>query len=84
MVPQLGEPADAGIMQLDEAGSSMDAITRGTMDEIKMLLNIIAMLTVLGALVALRNQFLGLFPEIGCDRYLWNACSVFWLRLWSG
>lgn len=65
MVPQIGEPTDAGIVQLNEATSGMDAITRGTMDGVKLLLNIIAMLIVLVALVALCNQGLGLFPEIG-------------------
>ena len=35
------------------------------MDGIQLLLNIIAMLIVLVALVALCNNFLGLFPEIG-------------------
>jgi len=68
MVPQIGEPTAAGMIQLNEATSSMDAIARGTMDGIKLLLNIIAMLIVLVALVALCNQFLGFLPEIGGDQ----------------
>jgi concentrative nucleoside transporter, CNT family len=42
--------------------STMDAITRGTMDGIKLLINIIAMLVVLVALVSLFNQLLALIP----------------------
>ncbi|MDT8421408.1 MAG: nucleoside transporter C-terminal domain-containing protein [Desulfuromonadales bacterium] len=65
MVPQLGDPTDAAGIELTRATSSMDAITQGTLDGVKLLLNIIAMLIVLVALVALCNQFLGLFPDIG-------------------
>lgn len=42
--------------------STMDAITRGTMDGVKLLINIIAMLVVLVALVSLINQLLGFIP----------------------
>jgi len=42
--------------------STMDAITRGTMEGIKLLINIIAMLVVLVALVSLVNQLLALIP----------------------
>jgi len=45
--------------------SAMDAITRGTLDGLTLLLNIAAMLLVLVALVALVNAGLGLLPEIG-------------------
>jgi concentrative nucleoside transporter, CNT family len=44
--------------------SSMDAITRGTLNGLSLFLNIIAMLLVLVALVALANIMLGLLPEI--------------------
>jgi len=43
----------------------MDAITKGTISGLELLLNIIAMLVVLVALVSLLNLILGLFPEIG-------------------
>lgn len=65
LVPQLGESTAAGSIQLNRATSSMDAITRGTLEGVKLLLNIIAMLIVLVALVALCNQLLGLLPELG-------------------
>ncbi|AVM74794.1 NupC/NupG family nucleoside CNT transporter [Magnetospirillum gryphiswaldense] len=44
--------------------SSMDAVVRGTADGIGLLINIIAMLIVLVALVALANGLLALLPEI--------------------
>ena len=45
--------------------SSMDAIVTGTLDGLRLLLNIVAMLVVLVALVHLANGILGLLPEIG-------------------
>src|SRR5438445_12166118 len=50
------------------ASSTMDAITRGTAAGLELLLNIIAMLLVLVALVYLANATLGLLPEIGGAR----------------
>ena len=44
--------------------SSFDALTRGTMDGLQLLLSIIAMLLVFVALVSLVNQLLALAPEI--------------------
>jgi len=47
-----------------EYQSSMDAVTRGTFEGLQLLLNIMAMLIVMVALVALANIVLALFPEI--------------------
>ena len=47
-----------------EARSPMDAITRGTLSGMTLLINIIAMLVVFVALVHLFNMVLGLFPEM--------------------
>lgn len=47
-----------------EYQSSMDAVTRGTFEGLQLLLNIIAMLVVMVALVALVNIILGLFPDV--------------------
>lgn len=44
--------------------SSMDAVVRGTADGVGLLINIIAMLIVLVALVALANGLLALLPEM--------------------
>ncbi len=53
-----GEP------EIHYAGS-MDAITRGTSEGLGLYLNVIAMLIVLVALVALANSVLSLLPDIG-------------------
>lgn len=55
IVPPAGE-ATTGQMELrSEATSSMDAVTRGTLEGAQLLLNIVAMLVVFVALVALVN-----------------------------
>jgi CNT family concentrative nucleoside transporter len=46
------------------ATSSMDALTRGTVDGVQLLINIVAMLLVLVALVSLANQILALLPQV--------------------
>jgi CNT family concentrative nucleoside transporter len=46
------------------AESTMDAIVRGTAAGLELLLNIVAMLIVLVALVALANSILGLLPQV--------------------
>jgi concentrative nucleoside transporter, CNT family len=43
----------------------MDAVTRGTLEGVELLINIVAMLIVLVALVALANSLLGLLPSWG-------------------
>lgn len=47
------------------ASSTMDAIVKGTSSGLQLLLNIVAMLLVLVALVYLANAILGILPEIG-------------------
>ncbi len=57
--------AGAGNADLrSEASSAMDAITRGTLDGVSLLINIVAMLVVFVALVALVNLLLGLLPAV--------------------
>lgn len=63
LVPQQGLPTDGAIVKLEEVHSSMDAIVSGTLEGIMLLLNIIAMLIVLVALVALVNQAFALLPN---------------------
>ncbi len=65
MVPPVGAPTAGALDATQEAKSSMDAIARGTIDGLALLLNIIAMLIVLIALVTLANLALGLLPDIG-------------------
>jgi CNT family concentrative nucleoside transporter len=64
MVPETGEPSTGKVELPVEANSSMDAITRGTVQGIKLLINIIGMLVVLVALVYLVNLILGLLPDL--------------------
>jgi len=64
MVPETGEITLGRYIPPQPASSAMDAITRGTSEGLMMYLNIIAMLIVLVALVALTNEILGLLPEI--------------------
>jgi len=65
MVPQTGRPTSGELTSPEESLSAMDAITKGTMQGIQLLINIIAMLIVLVALVHLVNIILGLLPEFG-------------------
>jgi len=65
MVPSTAPMVSGEIVPPVVAHSSMDAITRGTEDGIKLLINIVAMLVVLVALVQLANTMLGLLPPIG-------------------
>jgi concentrative nucleoside transporter, CNT family len=59
-----GDPRLAADPDL-HAASTMDAIVKGTVAGLELLLNIVAMLIVLVALVHLANAILGLLPEIG-------------------
>ena len=65
MVPETGESTSGEMVYPDPALSAMDAVTKGTIQGVELLINIIAMLIVLVALVHLINLFLGLLPEIG-------------------
>lgn len=85
LVPGSATVAGDHSMVLSESKSIMDAITRGTADGVKLLLNILAMLIVLVALVALVNQFLGVLPALAGEplslqRILgWLLAPVAWL-----
>ncbi|HTP04425.1 MAG TPA: nucleoside transporter C-terminal domain-containing protein [Nitrospirota bacterium] len=65
MVPETGEETSGSFMPQRSATSSMDAIVKGTMDGLHLLLNIIAMLVVMVALVHLANLLIGLLPNVG-------------------
>jgi CNT family concentrative nucleoside transporter len=66
MVPDKpGMATDMGGVEVGTiADSTMDAIVRGTAAGLELLLNIVAMLIVLVALVALANAILGLLPDV--------------------
>ena len=85
MVPVEGEPTGGRLDIRSEASSSMDAVTRGTLDGAALLINIVAMLIVLIALVTLVNLGLGLFPDVdGAELTLqrmlgWLLAPLAWL-----
>lgn len=62
MVPENYLTTSGKVEIFSDAHSSMDAITKGTSDGVKLLINVTAMLLVLVALVSLINNFLGIFP----------------------
>ena len=67
MVPETIGRATGGALGDPEitASSTMDAIVRGAAAGLELLLNIVAMLIVLIALVYLANALLGLLPDVG-------------------
>jgi CNT family concentrative nucleoside transporter len=85
MVPPRGAPTSGKIALPQQAASSMDAVTRGTLDGLALLLSIVAMLIVLIALVTLVNLGLGLLPAwdggaLTLQRMLgWLMAPLVWL-----
>jgi CNT family concentrative nucleoside transporter len=74
MVPETGDERTGGALTDPggalgdpemHASSTMDAIVKGTVAGLELLLNIVAMLIVLVALVSLANATLGLLPDVG-------------------
>jgi len=65
MIPETGRQTAGKLVPPHAATGSMDAITKGTLDGLELLLNIVAMLIVLVALVRLANLGLALLPDIG-------------------
>ncbi|WP_432734801.1 NupC/NupG family nucleoside CNT transporter [Maridesulfovibrio sp. FT414] len=64
MVPENTEISEDDKLNISyPASSSMDAIVRGTSDGVSLLINVVALLLVLVALVALANQILGFLPD---------------------
>jgi concentrative nucleoside transporter, CNT family len=64
MVPIDRQTGRGGLELPQTASSSMDAVTRGTVDGVNLLVNIVAMLVVLVALVSLANQVVALLPDV--------------------
>jgi CNT family concentrative nucleoside transporter len=68
MVPETSERLTGGALDEDTEGqatTTMDAIVKGTAAGLELLLNIVAMLIVLVALVHLANSILSILPAIG-------------------
>ena len=64
MVPETGQLSEKALAAPRGATSAMDAITKGVLGGISLLINIIAMLVVFVALVYLLNLVLGLLPDV--------------------
>jgi CNT family concentrative nucleoside transporter len=85
LVPETEPLTDSNIELPRTAASTMDAVTQGTSDGLKLLLNIVAMLIVLLALVALCNGLLAALPEVAgqplsLQRMLgWLLAPLVWL-----
>lgn len=89
MVAKIMVPDDArtggGQAMANAYSGTMDAVVKGTSDGVQLLINIVAMLIVLVALVALANGLLGLLPDLGgapltLQRMLgWVMAPVVWL-----
>ncbi len=85
MIPET-QPVTGGSIETDiNYTSSMDAVTKGTVQGVELLINIVAMIIVLVSLVSLANMILGVFPEISgkavtLQRILgWVMAPVSWL-----
>ncbi len=66
MLPASGPSVeDDDSLPVTDYASTMDAVTRGTVEGLKLFLNVVAMLVVLVALVSLVNACLGLLPDVG-------------------
>ena len=65
MIPETGQLTSGELRPPEESHSAMDAVTKGTIQGVSLLINIIAMLGVLVAMVHLVNLLLGLLPAWG-------------------
>lgn len=85
MIPETGQVTTGDLVSPDNATSSMDAVTQGTIQGVQLLINIVAMIIVLVALVHIVDSLLGLFPSVGSgpvtlQRILgWFMAPVAWL-----
>ena len=64
MIPETDKPTSGDISSANMNSSSMDAITKGTIQGIDLLINIIAMLIVLVAIVHFVNMMFSILPDI--------------------
>jgi concentrative nucleoside transporter, CNT family len=85
MIPETQPVTSGKLTAPDPAASSMDAVTRGTLQGVELLINIIAMLIVLVALVHLADIVLKILPAVDgatltLQRILgWIMSPVVWL-----
>ena len=65
MIPETGPGTSGELVEPEPFSSSMDAITKGTLRGVQLLINIVAMLLVMVALIHLANLLLGVLPVGG-------------------
>jgi len=65
MIPHEGPVTDGVIAAGSPVSSAMDAVTQGTVDGVQIFINIVAMLLVLTALIAIANQLFNFLPYVG-------------------
>jgi CNT family concentrative nucleoside transporter len=65
LIPPDGCATAGELVPPQRASSSMDAVTKGTLQGVELLINITAMLVVMIALVSLANLLIGLLPAVG-------------------
>ncbi len=85
MIPETGPATDGRLVSPEVYNSGIDAVTKGTLAGVELLINIVAMLVVLVALVHLVNLALAPLPDLGggpltLQRLLgWLMAPVVWL-----
>ena len=86
LIPETRDAAHRDLVPLEsQSSSTMDAITRGTLEAVPLWLNVVAMLVVMIALVGILNHALGLLPDLAgapltAQRLLgWVMAPVVWL-----
>lgn len=68
LIPQVGEETSGHLVVPYQFSGSMEAITQGTSDGMRLYINILAMLIVFLAIVAILNSLLGCLPNIGGEK----------------
>jgi CNT family concentrative nucleoside transporter len=76
MVPEIGVPTVGSDIAFDTASGTMDAITKGTLQGVKLIINVAAMLVVLVGLVHLFDLILVLLPD-------WNGEAISLQRIFG-
>lgn len=85
MVPHEGPVTDGAIATGTPVASTMDAVTQGTVEGVSVFINIVAMLVVLTALIAIINSLFGFLPQVGGKAitlqgiFGWVMSPVVWL-----
>jgi len=76
MIPETAPLTQGNLQAPEQSLNSMDAVTRGTLQGVQLLINILAMLVVLVAMVQLVNILLGVLPA-------WGGSSVTLQRIFG-